>query len=330
MAIRVYRHTDASAPTLTGQVGSMSDLLLACLVNGYGSKAAAGWTNPINGATGQRVFRPGSGVQHYFAHDDSGPGLGGFKEARFCGFETMSAWATGTGQFPTTAQSSFGLVDLKSSTADATARPWVVIADGRTCYAFAAYPNSISQYASGVTCTYSGIAFGEVYSLMTVPDNYRSFVIGRNLENSTTAANDWLPLMAVAASNTTTGHYMARTYTGVGLAVAASKWGDYSRGGANPVLGSSGLTFPDQVTGAIHLAPLHFSDNSSLRGRMRGFFQLCHQGNAFADGDTIVGSGAYAGRTFLVVKNVQSANGSGGSTSAGVCVFDITGPWETN
>lgn len=42
MTVRVYRWDDASAPTLTGQLGSLITLLDAVLVNGYGSKTAAG------------------------------------------------------------------------------------------------------------------------------------------------------------------------------------------------------------------------------------------------------------------------------------------------
>jgi hypothetical protein len=34
MTVRVYRSTDASAPVLTGQVGSLTALLDAVLVNG--------------------------------------------------------------------------------------------------------------------------------------------------------------------------------------------------------------------------------------------------------------------------------------------------------
>jgi hypothetical protein len=336
VAIRVYRHTDASAPVLTGQVGSMSALLKACLVTGYGSKTAAGWGNPFSGAAGQEVFRPGSGVRHYFAHDDAGPGAGTFKEARIFGWETMTAWATGTGQFPLTGVSASGVVDLKSSTADATARPWVVIADDRTCYAFADFSHTTAQYLAGTIPNYSGVCFGEIYSALTVADLFRSIVIGRNIENSTSAINDPLPWIVSAVTGLTqTGHYMPRTITGLGVAIAAKKWGDWTRAnGAAQTwvgLGVSGMAVPDPATGAIHLAPVHVSDDVGLRGRMRGLFQLCHAQTPFADGDTIVGSGAYAGRTFLVVKGVQ-----GGSTTAGASnsqcalVFDITGAWETN
>ena len=48
MTVRVYRWDDASAPVLTGEVGKLAALLKACLVTGYGSKTAAGWSNPYS------------------------------------------------------------------------------------------------------------------------------------------------------------------------------------------------------------------------------------------------------------------------------------------
>lgn len=336
MAITVYRHTDASAPTLTGQVGSMTSLLLACLVNGYVGKAAAGWTNPYNG-TNQRVFRPASGVQHYFAVDDNAPGTAASpaEYGRLQGFEVMTAWATGTGPFPTTLQSSILVPFLKSATADATARPWVVVADGRTCYVFADLNHTTAQYASGGVPLYTAFAFGEFYSLMSVTDSYRSFVMGRNSETSTAGTADMAAtLVQDPGANTIPSHYCPRDYTGIGGSTTAGKWSDSSRA-RNAItstygMGTGGLPLPDPVTGAIHLAPIHVDTQGNLRGRMRGLFLLCHAASAFADGDTIAGSGAYAGRTFLVVKNVQTSTTNGGLSAAAACVFDITGAWETN
>ena len=48
MTVTVYRSTDASAPVLTGVAGAMKAVLDACLVNGYGAKAAAGWSAPFS------------------------------------------------------------------------------------------------------------------------------------------------------------------------------------------------------------------------------------------------------------------------------------------
>jgi hypothetical protein len=36
-------------------------------------------------------------------------------------------------------------------------------------------------------------------------------------------------------------------------------------------------------------------------------YHVCHPATAFVDGDTFVGSGDYAGRTFLIVKYLHSS-----------------------
>ena len=44
----IYTATDIGGPgLLTGVTGSLINILNACLVNGYTSKSAAGWTKPF-------------------------------------------------------------------------------------------------------------------------------------------------------------------------------------------------------------------------------------------------------------------------------------------
>lgn len=71
MTVRVYKSTDVGAPTIGRTAGALITLLDACLVNGYGSKAAAGWTKPFTG-TNQAVFKQGAGSsQRYLYVNDS-------------------------------------------------------------------------------------------------------------------------------------------------------------------------------------------------------------------------------------------------------------------
>jgi hypothetical protein len=46
----LFKSTDAGAPVLTSTAGSLIDVLDACLVSGYGSKAPLGWTKPFSDA----------------------------------------------------------------------------------------------------------------------------------------------------------------------------------------------------------------------------------------------------------------------------------------
>jgi hypothetical protein len=127
----VYKSTDASAPVLSGTVGSFIGVLDACLVNGYGAKAAAGWTKEYTG-TNLAAYRMGSGgsaVRMYLRVDDTGT-----TSARVRGFVSMTDVNTGVEPFPTDAQISGGGYAWKSTSADSTARPWVLIATPTAFY----------------------------------------------------------------------------------------------------------------------------------------------------------------------------------------------------
>lgn len=90
MPVTVYRSSDASAPSIGRTTGSIITLLDACLVNGYGAKAAAGWTKSYSG-TNAAVYRQGGNPQQYLyindnvfadtAGNNSAPGIYGCQTA---------------------------------------------------------------------------------------------------------------------------------------------------------------------------------------------------------------------------------------------------------
>lgn len=130
MSVIEYKSTDASAPSITGQNGSLEAFLEALLVGtagfAYGAKASLGWTK-VSGSTGTIAgFRNGTtyGTGYYVQIYDDGSGTGGAKEAALRGFEAMSGHTTGTAPFPSVAQLSTGVIIRKSSTANGTARAW--------------------------------------------------------------------------------------------------------------------------------------------------------------------------------------------------------------
>jgi hypothetical protein len=62
----------------------------------------------------------------------------------------------------------------------------------------------------------------------------------------------------------------------------------------------------------------------SIRGRMRGLYQIAHPQANFAEGDTFAGSGEYVGRTFMVVKLLTGA-------AAGTSYMAVeTTEWDTS
>ena len=328
MSIIIYRNTDASAPVLTGTAGDLVNLLDKCLVSGYGAKAAAGWSKPFVGAATQAVFRPGSGVQHYFNVDDSGGGTGGAREALLRGYETMTAFATGTGPFPTVTQSAGGLVIRKSATADATVRSWMVIADDRTAHILTVTGDNVPSTA------YYYASFGEFYSISANPDNYRSHVMGGNTQNNASSPTQHGMRYDDGAGNLTS-RYAPRSYTGGGTSVGIGCYYDLrmSNMGVNDRASKSSLLLGvDPITGVHLLSPWSLHEYSiGTRGRGRGWFQPMARAGSYGDGDTISpSSGPYSGRTFLIVNGVAASDGAGSSTGTTHTAFDITGPWETN
>jgi hypothetical protein len=230
MTVRLYRSTDVGAPVLTGQTGSLVALLDACLVNGYGSVAAAGWTKAFS-ATNKAAYKQnltGSNnvLGMYLYVDDTGPGAGSSREARCCGFETMSAITpTGTGQFPTAAQIAItgGFVAIrKSATADATGRAWTLVANGQTFYLFTECGDSISPLGAAT------FFFGDIKPYKSA-DPYAVMIMGRITENSSTGQND--PMQNVGHITPTSfnlnqkyfGHFMPRTWTGLGGSIQVGK-----------------------------------------------------------------------------------------------------------
>lgn len=315
MSFTIYKSTDGSAPVLTGQNGKLVDLLDACLVNGYGAKAAAGWAKAFAG-TSKGAYRAPAGARHYYRVQDDAPGAGAAKEARFLGYESMTDVDTGLKAFPTSTQMANGLFARKSTTADATARAWRVIADSKTCYVFINTGDTANAFL--------GFAFGEFYSLKK-GDFFRSMVIGRTTENSGSNTVENLDRIASNNNADTLGHYMARGFWGVGNAVPCAKVGGYHKTGLGVTLNGT-VPYPNPLDSTIQLHQLFFCDNTTspvgnIRGRMRGLWHWLHPIAGVTDGDTFTGAGDLAGKSFEIIK--QSQNG-------GVYVVETSDTLETN
>ena len=62
--VKVYRWDDEGAPSLNKTAGCMMHIFKACLITGYGTKSAAGWTMPYEDLdAGIKVFRPAFNLQ---------------------------------------------------------------------------------------------------------------------------------------------------------------------------------------------------------------------------------------------------------------------------
>lgn len=327
--VYTYSSTDTSAPSLTGVAGSLVTVLDACLVNGYGSKSGAGWTKAYSG-TSKAAYR-NAGTGFYLNVDDSASGTGGAKEAFMTGFKTMSALATGTGQFPTSTQLALGsapsgaVVLRKSNTADSTVRPWVLVADNTVFYLFI----DTGDYTSPSVKYW--FIFGDIKSYSS-SDTNNCIIIGRNAVNTATGAAEWASLLNGSPSTTSTspltynlgGHFMAGNYNGVGSGVTCGKHVDTilnnssafscdatgsttaAAGNRNFIGGNyngsvaypSGFPYPHPIDGGLYMTRIYVHNQGVIRGYLKGIYAplpYC----PLNDGDVINGTGSLASKSFL-------------------------------
>lgn len=355
MTVRIYRSSDASAPSLSGSVGSLIALLDACLVNGYGSQTAAGWTKAFSttnkAAYKQNLTGANNSSGMYLYVDDTGPGAGGAREARTCGFETMSAITpTGTGQFPTSAQSLIGvgtLIIRKSTTADATTRAWTLVANGQTIYLSIETGDQVQPLGSMI------FVFGDFKSYKA-SDQYAVCIIGRAVENQASAQYDPFQIVgggvsgAFSLNSKTYGHFVARTWTAAGGSLQVSKTADWGKLGANVNGGwtndattncntvqtitsgrnnsSMPLMTPNGPDSALIVSPFYIAHNYALRGYLPGLWFLLHD-RPFAHNDTLtVASGNLNGKS-LVCQQFGADISGNATTEIGQVLIEYSDTW---
>lgn len=325
MTVRLYKSTDASAPVLTGQAGSLVALLDAILVNGYGAKTAAGWTIAFTAAN-KRVYTMAAGGTGFSLYvDDSAAATA--KEARMTGFEVPSALGTGTGQFPTSGQSSVGIGALlcrKSATADATARAWTCIADGHTFYLFI-------ETGDLATSPFAALPFmfGDFFSYKS-GEAYNCMIIGRTVENTALMSGDWFGALppdgtgSASMSSTCSGHYVARSWTGIGGSTRVGKVIDTAKMGSGPsgwaggqgtaatifvntkfgmgyngnYLSGGSFPYPNGPDGGLYVSPIWLNHSNAVRGYLKGLWAPLHD-RPLGHAALYSGTGNLLGKSFI-------------------------------
>ena len=323
--VTVYRSTDTSAPSLTGQVGSLTSLLNSCLVVGYGSQPAAGWSSAYSSSYHQ-VYRNSTtdGTGFYLNVDDSGSGSGSSREALMTGFQSATGVGTGTGQFPTSGQLNLGIGSVicrKSNTTDSTVRSWTLIADDTVFYLFSENGDLNSPVQPSM------FIFGDFFSYSS-SDSYRCIIVGRNGENNNSYTYAWESITNGLAGGTSSpvltatlpGHFIASNFTGVGGSILCGKHMDILKlgiGGSGSYNGTtsvnsnqqyavigatynvnSAMSYPNPPDNGIYLSPVWIHHNGMLRGYFKGLWGPC-QSLPLNHDDTWTGTGPMTGKTFL-------------------------------
>lgn len=340
----IYTSSDIGGPGLiTGQTGSLITILDACLVNGYPGKPAAGWSKPLGTLSGSlSAYKQASGSMLTLFVNNANPNpTAQSKESWVCGFEQITSLTgstgagsiftgsygngAGFGQFPLPSQqlTTGHVVWRTSNTNDATGRYWTIAADASTFYMWILTGDVASTYYMG--------SFGDIYSLKNGTDAYKCLITGRAVENTNaTSANDWQDCINVSQLTTAQpGHWMARTAGGVGGSIGVLKKGDGSVSGTNlgntPSQYSINGTFqtPNSLDNSLYMCPLWIVEPTAamIRGKLRGLYQMCHAVTNFSDGQVIQGSGDFAGKTFLIMR--QGTNG-------GIITLETSATVDTN
>ena len=341
----LYQATDAGAPSLSGQAGSLLEVLDACLITGYGAKPAAGWTIAFT-AGDKRVYRPGAAAKSrkFVRINDTSSLAGGAREAGIRGFDSMTDIDTGLNPFPDASQVSLSensLVIRKSTSSSTVARFWRVFADDRTAILFI-------DHDSLTPPTLLSVYIGEYISYL--PNDTHGFcLIARQHENDASVARENLPCSVASQATPISGllsawpgHYMAGSVAGMASSVAFAKSGGVlGRFASNTNFGSSyhdilgGVaSLPNPTDGSILLAPFLLttveSGQSCLRGHLRGLFQFCHVASSVNDGDTFAGTGDLSGRSFMLCKRIYTRNVSSGTGdtwfTSGAIAVELTPP----
>lgn len=276
--------------------------------------APAGWQSLFDGTLTNVLALKPSAVEATgcaLRIDDTGT-----INARVRAFEAMTDVSSGVGLTPMESQVAGGLYWPKSSSANATARPWIVIADERGFY-LAVDPTGTGRY----TLTYSG----DIASLKS-GDAYGYLLTGNQADqtNASTAPDGCCGYSGRSARG---GAYLVRAHTAIGQAIAAQRLGAHHNGAtADVYAGTPGYSvgaYPNGpnnglMTGALELHAL------GIRGTLPGLLhpvQNC--GDTFATGAIVDGTDDFAGRRLMAIRTAPPA----GVVVAGTVFIDITGPW---
>lgn len=315
----VWQITVVSSTVFTFNIGGLTPTSPATGTILY-RKAPLNWTKPYTG-TNAAVFRSQNtgSPRHYLQVIDNGATAGGAKEAQWMAFEAMSAYNTGTGPFPTSAQRTNGLCCFKSNTADATARDWCIIGDDKTFYL------QVNAGASNVTTSVYGFGWFPSYK---AGDVYNTFVAATAEFNSASpsgvglaSASPWpTNLNAPSASNSI---YLPRSYSQTGGSIAVAILSGL--GATGPVFGGvnvTGVAYPEAVSAGAVVAPVFIAEaiaGTPLRGRLPGFYPPFH-GLAFSNYDEISGITGLSGLTLVALMSQNT-------WTTGQVAIDKIGPW---
>jgi hypothetical protein len=326
MTTRVFRSTDAGAPTLTGEVGSAVTLLNKCLVDGYGLTVPAGWTLEYS-AENVASFLMGNG-KAYLQVDDRGQTSAA--KARMGCFLSMSSATAGKNPAicsPNNSTIAQSVILMKSAATGGTARPWVVIADENTVHVL------VDQDSSG---KYTIFSFGEFTAYGPQVNN----VCISGLATSTATADlggigmrnsPRLSVTSITGAYTTGWISNTFGYSSVfeSVGVPMDTIGNNSLNGALTAvyaIGNGYPWFPDRALylDLVRIGRVMLSESAlNFSGHVRGIYEPMQKFNVISDGN-ISGVLVKPSAGELAGKTLEFFATSGG----GHVLIEVSDTWE--
>ena len=305
---------------LTAASGTLVAILDACLVDGFGSKAAAGWTKEFAFSTTKAAYKQGVGSNGFLLRVDDSVGV----IVRVRAYESMTDLDNGTNPTPSDLLKDGGGFMHKhdDQPSNGGVRRWVLVATEKAFW-------FQTQMTSAESWGYSSLTFFGDYAHSGGTGEFATMLICANRADQYgqptgtdlslgrddlvgTAAHFATPMY----NPTLSGHYIMRSWHGIGGCKLASKRGDLSTCPRNDIyyleynggwrkyyrLGAEqGVYFPNSPDGNIFMSPIYLHETNCHIGRLPGVMQHAHAQGAFGQGTIVSGSGEFAGRTFYSV-----------------------------
>ena len=313
-AVQYFRWDDAGAPSLTGEVGSLTNVLRKCLVGvggvAYGAKASAGWSEAFIGAASNiAAFRNSAAdgaSECYVRVNDNASGAALAREAQVTVYGVMTDINTGT----------FGTTPVwhrKSSTADAVARKWLVMADAKTAWVHSYDFGSPLVTNNGFDTSLMGV--GD-YACVDPANALRFFCLGRATVNSNSGGD----IVAFSGQGLAkSAAFTAQALNGItGIIQPSISLPLYT---GTQGVGGSGYPGVHPITGdTFFMAEPIIRDGYNLLGRLRGLHLPYNNIMSTADG------AIYPGYTGKVVCKTRIGTSSNADYHVATLV-DTVGPW---
>lgn len=275
-------------------------------------RSPAGWSKPFSG-TNKAAYQSADlgSTQLYIRLDDSNPN---YCDVR--GYENLSNIDTGSGLFPTVAQQS-NWWWTKSSTANATARPWALVADGSLIWLMQAWH---AGYPLSATLDHFGdiVPFGS--------DAYGCSITGQRGMKGVSSLTSCYPT-STSLDNPSYPRYLARLADGTGGPVHSGLVGQTISSGFFTTSSTSAATA--DVGGGVQIgSPLYIrngsGDNAAIRGILPGVRPVFQRNPFTLTAGTIVAPVQEVDGGLFLPVSVLAASSSNPFQVA----LDILGPWR--